>query len=102
MLGAFRYVNCFTFAKHFLAGMSPIGARADMPDLANDVCFQAKLAGWVEPFAKPIAFADENRWVSLRSTSSYALLHIPQTFSCRYVPYWTRCGLSAPEAILAK
>jgi hypothetical protein len=22
---------------------------------------------WVEPFAKPIAFIDENRWVSLRS-----------------------------------
>ena len=28
----------------------------------------SQLVGWVKPFAKPIAFIDENRWVSLHST----------------------------------
>src|SRR5271169_5147998 len=32
--------------------------------MGNDGLLQ--LVGWVEPFAKPIAFIDENRWVSLR------------------------------------
>jgi hypothetical protein len=53
---------CGTNAKRWpRAAISEIGAKAE--DITRD-----KLAGWVEPFARPIALADENRRVSLRST----------------------------------
>ena len=39
------------------------------------VLFQ--LVEWVELFAKPIAFIDENRWVSLRSRIDFACVQMP-------------------------
>jgi len=60
----------FEAAIHNVSGFCVDGRRCAWAGLADASLntTQPPLAGWVEPFAKPIAFMDENRWVSLRST----------------------------------